>query len=228
MDARHVSSHYARTCSMEGTSQALWPKLTVVGDIASHLIVAAEPSVGPSSDSPALPGAIRQASRHLRLTWIFADAGYDAEKNHVACEELGIKALGSRATGALATTFRGRSGPMVEQEIWATLTAYNLVRGVMADAGRVHRGDPRLFSFVAVLETVRLTLPAAQGPRAAGTWTRRVQLVEDLIDCLLDRSRRPRVSPRAVRRKESSYPRKRLHERCTNLGSDPAITLEVA
>ena len=93
MDARHVSGHYARTCSLEGTSQALWPKLTVVGDIASHLIVAAEPSLGPSNDSPAFPEAIRQASRHIRFTWIFADAGSDAEKNHVACEELGIKAL---------------------------------------------------------------------------------------------------------------------------------------
>lgn len=56
-------------------------------------IVAAEPSLGPSNDSPAFPEAIRQASRHIRFTWIFADAGYDAEKNHVACEELGIKAL---------------------------------------------------------------------------------------------------------------------------------------
>jgi hypothetical protein len=93
MDARHVSGHYARTCSEEGTSQALWPKLTVVGHIGSHLIAAAEVGVGPSSDSPALPPAVRQAARHVRLTWIYADAGYDAEKNHVACEEQGIKAL---------------------------------------------------------------------------------------------------------------------------------------
>jgi Transposase DDE domain/Insertion element 4 transposase N-terminal len=136
--------------------------------------------------------------------------------------------LGSRASGAVAATFRGRSGPMVQQEIWATLTAYNLVRGVMADAGRVHRIDPRLFSFVAVLETVRLALPGAQSPRATGTWTRRVQLVEDLIDCILDRSRRPRVSPRAVRQRERQYRRKRRGEQCVNLGAVPAIALEVA
>lgn len=145
------------------------------------------------------------------------ELGYDELKTH----------LGSTAAGTLATTFRGRSPAMVEQEIWATLALYNLVRELMSDAGRVHGIDPRLFSFVAALEAVRLALPWAQRCRGEALLARRVRLMEDLLDCMLDRYRRPRVSPRAVRVKSLQYRPKKLSDRCTGTDLAAAITLAV-
>ena len=65
------------------------------------------------------------------------------------------------------TTFRGLSAPRVEQELWATLALYNLVRRLMADAAEVHHLDPRQISFVDSLEVVRMALPAVQGCASA-------------------------------------------------------------
>lgn len=145
------------------------------------------------------------------------ELGYDELKTH----------LGSVASGTLDTTFRGRSPAMVAQEVWATLALYNMVRGLMAAAGRVHGVDPRRIGFVAALETMRLALPRAQRCQGEELLARRVQLMEDLIDCLLDRYRRPRVAPRAVRLKAKSYRAKKLHERCGYADFASAITLEL-
>jgi hypothetical protein len=71
----------------------LWPKLTVVGYVGSHLIAAAIPGIGPGNDSPFFPSAVRQAAGHIRFHRLLADAGYDAEHNHRTCQELGMKAL---------------------------------------------------------------------------------------------------------------------------------------
>lgn len=146
------------------------------------------------------------------------ELGFDELKTH----------LGSTASGTLDTTFRGRSPAMVEQEIWATLAIYNAVRDLMAAAGGVHGIDPRRLGFVAALETVRLSLPRAQRCQGETLLALRVQLMEDLIDCLLDSYRRPRVAPRAVRLKEKQYRAKKPHERCAYADPGTSITLEIA
>ena len=146
------------------------------------------------------------------------ELGYDEIKTH----------LGSTAKGTLATTFRGRSGPMVEQEIWATLALYNMVRETMADAGSTHGIDPRRIGFVAALETVRLAVPRAQGCHPKVVLARYVQLMGDLADCILDRWRRPRAAPRAVRVKEGKYRSKKPHERCSVVDRADSITLGAA
>jgi hypothetical protein len=69
------------------------PKLTIVIDTHSHLIVGALPSWGPAPDTPALAPVLRQAARLVRFTAATADAGYDAEHVHRLCrEELGMAA----------------------------------------------------------------------------------------------------------------------------------------
>jgi len=69
-----------------------WTKLTIVCHNASHLIAGAVVSVGPSSDSPYLPQAVRQAAKNLLIDRLLGDTGYDAEENHKFCrQELGIR-----------------------------------------------------------------------------------------------------------------------------------------
>jgi len=49
---------------------------------------------------------------------------------------------------------RCKSPEMVEKEIWMHLLAYNLIRGVMAQAAGVHDKRPRLLSFKGTLQTI--------------------------------------------------------------------------
>jgi hypothetical protein len=49
---------------------------------------------------------------------------------------------------------RCKSPEMVEKEIWMHLLAYNLIRGVMAQAAQTHNKRPRLLSFKGTLQTI--------------------------------------------------------------------------
>ena len=140
-----------------------------------------------------------------------------------------IKAhLAAPASYAVDTTFRGLSGPMVEQELWATLTVYNLLRRLIADAAKVHRIDPREISFVDSLEVVRIALPAVQASTPQRLLPLYVQLMTDLAGCVLDRCRRPRTAPRAIKVKSRPYRHKKPGERCSPFDFFAQVTLGVA
>jgi DDE family transposase len=65
-----------------------------LGLVRSHLIAAALVSRGPSGDQPFLPQALQQASGHIRVRRLLADAGYDSEKNHqVSREQFGVESV---------------------------------------------------------------------------------------------------------------------------------------
>lgn len=92
LETRHASMHFQRRCGRIAATHAAWPKLTAAFHTASHLIVGAVASRGPSQDSPDFPAAVRQAAANLEPCRVVADKGYDAEHNHVLCRrELGIR-----------------------------------------------------------------------------------------------------------------------------------------
>jgi Transposase DDE domain len=49
---------------------------------------------------------------------------------------------------------RCMSPEMVEKEVWMHLLAYNLIRGVMAEAAKSHDKQPRRLSFKGALQTM--------------------------------------------------------------------------
>ena len=49
---------------------------------------------------------------------------------------------------------RYKSPEMVQKEIWMHLLAYNLIRGVMAQAAGAHEKRPRQLSFKGTLQTI--------------------------------------------------------------------------
>ncbi len=92
LEARHVSRYFVWRTGFRRFRRRRWPKLTLVGDAATHLIAGVVVSWGPSQDSPQFPEAMRQAATHVRWDRIIADTGYDSEHNHRLCrEELGIR-----------------------------------------------------------------------------------------------------------------------------------------
>lgn len=124
-----------------------------------------------------------------------AEIAYDELKTHLMTVRHGLA----------KTVFRSKSPSLVEQEFWAMLCAYNLVRGLMAEAGRRHGIDPLEISFTASLAVIEDSLIAIQ--RAGDSDLPRLhrRLLRDLSECRLDRPRRPRIWPRVVKVKMSNY-----------------------
>jgi len=125
------------------------------------------------------------------------EIGFDEIKNHFAAVR----------HGTLDLPFRGKSPGMVEQEMWATLTAYNLVRRVIAQAARVRRIDPRRISFTSAVVVI-ITTWQTGSLCGAGRVRAYVRLAQDLADCVLDRWRRPRRWPRVIRVRSKPFAHK--------------------
>jgi len=117
--------------------------------------------------------------------------------------------LASVLHGSIHTVFRGKSPPMVLQEVYGLLAAYNLIRATMAEAAEVHGLDPLNLSFVGSLEVLRSSAPYLL-VRPVEDWPElRVQLLRDIAACHLREPRRPKCYPRKVKRKMSNFQIKR-------------------
>jgi hypothetical protein len=95
---------------------------------------------------------------------------------------------------------RCRSPEMVEKEIRMHLLAYNLIRGVMAQAARAHGRAPRRVSFSAAWQTMRAFHDSLNGASAAG----RERLVAAMLKAIAGHrvgDRPGRVEPRATKRR---------------------------
>lgn len=132
------------------------------------------------------------------------EASYDEIKTHL---------LGA-ACGTLRTTFRGRSPRMVEQEFYAGLCLFNLVRRLLCTAARRDGIDPRRIAFVAALHVIGDALDEVERATAKDRPGLYLRILDDLAQCALSRWRRARSCPRAVRIKTVRWPRKRLGQRC--------------
>jgi hypothetical protein len=106
-------------------------------------------------------------------------------------------------------TLRSRSVAGVEQELWGTLLAYNLVRMEMAAAAREANVPPRRISFVMALRLIcdEWLWDSDAKPGTIPKHLRRLRA--DLQRFVLPPRRSERSYPRVVKRKESPYPRKR-------------------
>jgi hypothetical protein len=95
---------------------------------------------------------------------------------------------------------RCQSPEMVEKEIWMHLLAYNLIRGVMAQAARAHGRAPRQVSFTGAWQTMKAFHDALK--RASPT--KRERLVAAMLKAIAGHrvgDRPGRVEPRATKRR---------------------------
>jgi len=95
---------------------------------------------------------------------------------------------------------RCQSPEMVEKEIWMHLLAYNLIRGVMAQAAEAHEELPRHLSFKGALQT----MTAFQEALRRATPCARGYLVEAMLQAIASHrvgDRFGRVEPRANKRR---------------------------
>ena len=98
-EAQHVSHYFVRRREKGGkrwqsTAYKRFPKLAVLCDCDTHLILAAVAGRGPGPDITHVEAAICQALRRSKPATLYADAGYDAEWVHeVARRDLGVRTI---------------------------------------------------------------------------------------------------------------------------------------
>ena len=100
---------------------------------------------------------------------------------------------------------RCKSPAMVCKEIWVHLLAYNLIRGVMAQAAARHERKPREISFTGAMQTLNAFQFGLQREKGAGA----TEVWERLLAAIASHrvGHRPgRVEPRAKKRRKKNYP----------------------
>jgi len=99
LESHYTSTYFVRrrargTKEYEDTHYTRFPKVGIVMDCASFLVLSGTPSWGPSPDIKHWEAALIDASKKKRILRVAADAGYDAERAHVfARTELNIKTI---------------------------------------------------------------------------------------------------------------------------------------
>jgi len=115
--------------------------------------------------------------------------------------ELDLRAL--KATLQMGI-LRGKTPVMVRKEIWAHLLAYNLIRGLMADAAAEAGLLPWQLSFAGALQTVVAFAPLAW------SWEEKWESISVALRVALREhrvcDRTGRVEPRAQKRRPQHYP----------------------
>ncbi len=149
----------------------------------------------------------RIADRYRLITTLTDHNAYPAEaliRLYHERWEIESAYLALRHTLLCGRVLRSGDRPGVEQELWALLTLYQLLRRAMVDAVETRPGtNPDRASFTTALETARDQLTAAAGiypPDPAGL----TAIGRAVLTTLLP-SRRPRFSARKVKCATSRY-----------------------
>lgn len=146
----------------------------------------------------------RELALGYHLRWEI-ELAYDEVKTHLSTVQHGTQ----------HTTFRSQTPKGVYQEAWGLIAAYNLVRGLMADAAAAAGVPPLEISFVDSLEVIRMALPRLHSCRPRQRNRLYSRLLRDIADCRLDRPRRKRHAPRVVKVKMSNFKLKQKRHRST-------------
>src|SRR5262249_50751772 len=105
--ARHASRHYVLRLGKRHTRRR-WPKLSIVLDTHTHLILSAVVSRGPGSDAGQVRPAPSSAAAGRRVGTPVGDAGDDAAPHHAS----GRRKLGIRSTVISVYRRGGGRGPV--------------------------------------------------------------------------------------------------------------------
>ena len=98
-EAHHISHYFYRQRlrsykdGKEPVIRRKFPKLSVIVDLSSHVILAAFGSRGPRPDVGQLEKTISLVPSDISIRTIVADAGYDSEPNHQRLRSRGIRSL---------------------------------------------------------------------------------------------------------------------------------------
>jgi hypothetical protein len=98
LESRHVSRYYVKRRANTGsatqeTTYSKYPKVLLVTDCQTHLVLAAVPGRGPASDLVLFRAAVKQAASRAQIGTLLADADFDGEWVHEHVRTYGIRTL---------------------------------------------------------------------------------------------------------------------------------------
>jgi len=140
----------------------------------------------------------RELVIHYHRRWDI-EIAYDEIKTH-QCATL---------RGQAPTLFRSKKPELVEQELYAVLIVYNLVRDLIHQAVAQQPQKVRQISFLDSLQCVIDAIPQMNIVGTTGVETQYEYLRTLIAECVIDRPQRHRVNPRVVKVKMSKFKRKR-------------------
>ena len=143
-----------------------------------------------------------RANELVLVTTLLDAAGYTEEEvAHLFLQRWNIELdLRSIKDVLQMDVLRCKTPEMVREEIWMHLLAYNLTRGVMAEAAEVHDKQPRLLSFKGALQT----MTAFQDALRQATPSDHEHLIREMLRAISRHrvgDRFGRVEPRANKRR---------------------------
>jgi len=139
----------------------------------------------------------RELAIHYHERWDI-EIAYDEIKTH-QCATL---------RGQSPTTFRSKRPDLVEQELYALLITYNLVRLLIRRAAEEYGKDPRAISFLDSLQHIINAAPLMTVDEPERRESKFNYLLTLIANCDIDRPRRHRINPRVVKVKMSKFKRK--------------------
>ena len=151
LESRHVSQYYmkrsaATAKSGQKTASRYFPKAGVLCDTKTHLVLAAVPGRGPSSDGRHFRRALSEVLTRVRIGALAADAGYDGEHHHrFARETKGVRALipasigrptNKPPTGYWRRQMRSRLHLTRYTQRWQVETVHSMLKRLLGSALR--------------------------------------------------------------------------------------------
>jgi hypothetical protein len=97
-ESHHVSSYFVKRKAKgqdiyQMTTYTRYPKVGIVVDSNSHLVLAGIPTRGPGPDITHFKKSITEATKNVPIALVTADAGYDSEHSHVFARARGIRTI---------------------------------------------------------------------------------------------------------------------------------------
>ena len=128
--------------------------------------------------------------------------------------------------GQMPTLFRSKRPELVEQELYAMMLVYNLLRELMQEAAAQVDKDPVFLSFLDCLQLVIDAVPHMSRPMTSAHVLEQQQYLLSLMAAAdIDRPRRPRVNERVVKVKMSKFKRKTSQHRGRSRNIDKELKI---
>ncbi len=156
----------------------------------------------------------REIAIHYHKRWDI-EIAFDEIKTH-QCATL---------RGQSPTVLRSKCADLIEQELYAIIIVYNLIRETICKATDQEGGDPLLISFLDAMQSIIdgapiqthfsniLSTAVLSGNEKKARYR---YLLELIANSPIDRPRRPRINPRVVKVKMSKFKRRRKGDKSEN------------
>lgn len=172
-ESHHCSRYFVKRRSRvrdvwQTTTYTRFPKLGIVCDVQTHMILSVQVARGPTPNVAQLKGPVTKAAEIAHIKTLLADAGYDSESNHQYCrEQLGIRTVIPPLHGRpTAKPARGRYRRLMQTRFnrskygqrWQVETLMSMIKRRQSDStsGRSHYSRRRDMMLMAITHNIMI------------------------------------------------------------------------